>query len=381
MDSSYKELLEETLRKDIEREGIATVLTGPVLPLDKSYCLEWKEQQGHLQATSRTPFDQKEHHYRAIPLSFDLQQDRVFIHKLSDEIHKELFQIEGIASLQILFTERSHLFNNPERSSEIWTSDIDGERAHPVTQDGDYNVTPIPFFYPGHVLYVSYKDGHSKIYLHRPETAATTPFLSLRGNQLLPALSKDSSCIAFISDVAGRPDLFIQRLDAHHRPTGKAKQLFSKPFATQASPSFSPDATRLVFVSDMQGSPHLYLYDLRDRQGEVTLLTKNWKENTSPSWSFDGTKIAYSAKIDGVRQICLYDIATQQEIQLTKGPGMKENPQWAPNNRHLIYNTESEEECQLFLLDTAHPVPQAMTKGAKQRRFPVFAPRNIPNQK
>ncbi len=341
----------------------------------------------HLQQLSVTIFDiEKEtsKSYPLIALSGKLETDRRMIHRLADVIQKDLFGVEGIASLRILYAQRepNKWTNGLRWVSEIWICDSDGANARKLTSENGYCLSPV--FLPKQgtdleFIYVFNDEGQSKIFrscLSRPQGK---PAIVLRGNHTLPAISQNGNQIAFISDAAGRPDLFIQNLDAKREAIGKARQLYSSPRATQASPTFSPDGKKLAFVSDKDGPPRIYVLNIPGKtdtkRPKPLLLTIKNRENTCPAWSPDGKKLAYAAKTDGVRQIWIYDFETQEERQLTTGPKTKENPVWAPDNNHLVYNTETSESCELYLINLLQPDPIRISKGSGQKRFPYWETR------
>lgn len=331
-----------------------------------------------------TVFDLEKEYAKKIEtkLTGYLEEDRKTIHRLSDSVTKHLFGVDGIASLRILYSQR--IKSEEDWESEIWVCDVDGNRPQLVIRDKGYALSP--GFFPKsdettdpEFYYVSYKEGQSKIFRSFLSQKEGTPMLSLRGNQALPAVSPKGGLLAFITDVAGRPDLFLQTLDKQRRLVGKARQIYSQPKATQASPTFSPDGKHIAFVSDKDGPPRVYRIEVPSpktthRLKPQLLTTKN-RENTSPSWSPDGKKLAYSAKTEGVRQIWIYDFDTQEEKQLTFGPQNKENPSWAPNSFHLVYNTETDDVCELYLIHLNQPDPIRISKGMGQKRFPCWEPR------
>lgn len=318
--------------------------------------------------------------YPGFMLTKDLEMDRESVHRIADMVQKDLFQMKGVSSLKLIYTKRTKNAAS-EWLSEVWVCDSDGANPRQITHENTYCLTP--YFLPkqqpdADFFFVSHKGGQSKIYKASIEDPTPTPMIELRGNQILPTMSQRGTHMAFISDVAGRPDLFIQHFDASGNMAGKARQLFSAPRATQASPTFSPDAREIAFVSDKDGPPRIYILPLASLKGtqklNPRLVTKKNRENTSPCWSPDGKKIAYSAKVDGVRQIWMYDIEKDEEVQLTTGPEHKENPSWAPNSFHLVYNTESEDSCEIYLLNLAQQTPVLLSKGPGQKRFPSWEP-------
>jgi len=269
--------------------------------------------------------------------------------------------------------------------SELWESDYDGKNARQVTTGDNFIVTPVhippkPGFTSGSVMFVSYQIGQPKIYIASLRDGVGHRVLSMRGNQLTPAISRKRDKIAFISDVTGNPDLFLQTFNPDGGVTDKPQQLSSARKATHSSPTFSPDGKKIAFVCDKDGSPRIYTLDISDPNAKYkdikpSLLTKYNKENSAPSWSPDGSKIAYCAKTSGVRQIWIYDFDTKREIQLTQGPGNKENPTWAPNSLHIVFNSTGGQESELYLINLHQQEAVKITSGPGQKRYPSWEAR------
>jgi TolB protein len=322
-------------------------------------------------------------HVDDIPLVGDLSVDRRRIHELADILFKGLFGREGIATTHILFTRKVPAGN--QWVSEVWEADYDGANARQLTFDSGYAVTPVyvppqPGYVSGSFFFVSYKTGQPKIYYQQLKGKESRRLTYLRGNQLMPTLSSKRDRVAFISDVTGNPDLFIQPFDPEAGLREKPYQIFAAPHATQGTPSFSPDGTRLVFVSNKDGSPKIYMMDV-PRPGQslkeikARLVSKSNKESTAPAWSPDGTKVAYCSLTKGVRQIWVYDLEKEEARQLTEGPGNKENPTWAPDSLHLIFNSSDAGACELYLINLNQPEAARIRSGAGEKRFPAWEPR------
>lgn len=351
------------------REKIAYVLTLSVV-------------KNSLQITAFNVEKGTSKRYPEFVLTGKIEEDRRPMHKLADAIHLDLFDVEGIASLRLIYSQR--IRGASEYQSEIWISDSDGANAKQITEENTYSLTPA--FYPHTAgkqnppfFYVSYKQGQSKIYRSTLNGEKPEPVVDLRGSQALPAMNGRGTQMAFIADAAGRPDLFVQSFDNLGQAIGKSRQLFSSPRASQASPTFSPDGKKIAFVSDKDGPPRIYQIDVTSpkdtKRAKPRLLTTRNRENTCPSWSPDGKKLAYSAKVDGARQIWIYDFETEQEYPLTTGPLNKENPSWAPDSFHIVYNTDNDEQGDLYLIDLNRKEPLQISRGSGQKRFPSFETR------
>ncbi len=169
-------------------------------------------------------------------LSGTLSSDRRLMHNFADDLALVMTGVRGIASSKILYS-----IQFPEKTpdgyqykSEIWEIDYDGENKKQITREQSYCITPVFFpttgpFTENKFLYVNYKKGQPKIYIASFNEERGTPLVSLRGNQLLPAISKRGDMIAFISDASGRADLFVQLFSKSHGLMGKPIQAYSYP--------------------------------------------------------------------------------------------------------------------------------------------------------
>ena len=403
-DSSYLNQIEAVLSYDLNHNGSTQVspkspeMEQLLLSKDNSiafnlsmwknfgitYTIRWQVIDRNL---SLLVFNAQNGSLKSFPditLTGNLSQDRRQIHKLSDGIHRALFNKDGVANSRILF---SYQMKNPrpdgsEWVSEIWECDWDGANAKQITHDRSYNVTPVIVshhhrFNNDHFLYVSYKMGQPKIYLGSLNGSESKRLIDLRGNQLLPAISPKRDKVAFICDAGGRTDLFMQPFNPESGEVGKPVQLFSYPRSTQASPTFSPDGSKIAFVSDKDGGMRIYVIPAlpSDKRANATMITKQNRENSCPCWSPDGTKLAYSAKTNGIRQIWIYDFGSGEEWQLTSGPGNKENPYWGTDSKHIVFNSTDASGSEIYIVNLNQPEATKISRGPGKKHYPTWGAR------
>ncbi len=380
-DRNYLASLEAILRYDFSHNGSTRVLEAG----EGTYILSPGVNGDQFAITIREKGQSQVQEMGGIALSGDLAVDRKAMHRVADSVHKALFGVDGIAGTHLLYTRKVMDPNTQKHVAEVWEADYDGANAHQVTHEGAYVVTPtyVPPS-PGkkvqQFLYVTYKSGQPRIILASLRDSSSGKLTSLRGNQLLPSVNRQSDAVAFISDVTGNPDLFLQPFDRVQGALGKPRQIFTAKGATQGSPTFSPNGQQVAFVSNKAGSAKIYLLNIpeagtRRKDVKTSLLHKKTRNGTAPVWSPDGTKIAFSSRVDGVRQIWVFDFTQGEEWQLTKGPKHKENPSWAPNSKHLVYNTVETNSADLYVIDVVRKQPVKLKMGAGEFHYPSWEPR------
>lgn len=377
----YYQQIQEVLYFDLNHCGYVHLSQEKSAP----YEIKMQATQSDLHVTAINKNLGKIYRLQPVHLSGHIDKDRTLIHKISDNIILKIFSQKGISTTKILYSNRKKITTkNKERwISEIWVCDYDGQNAQQITYNKGYNVTP--YYIPiqsregfENFLYVSYRNGQPKIYRASFADPQGKTLFTLPGNQLLPSVSFTSDMVAFVCDVAGTSDIFIQKYTPYGEPIDKPKQIFSYPKSTHATPSFHPTGSSLSFVSDKDGPPRIYTIDISSlnttTRPDAHLITKKNRHNSSPSWSSDGKKLAYCAKTDNVWQIWVYNADTGEENQLTFDRKNKENPRWAPNSLHLVYNTEDTITSEMYIINLNQMRPIQISHGPGNKRFPVWEP-------
>lgn len=400
-DKTYIQQLEKVLRFDLGHNGMTYLVSNVpqkenLVKVEGVGIEDWKKlearylvlvdlKEGKLNARIFEIYSNTARTIEGIALSGLINEDRKKIHQVADTIHKALFGIDGIATTRILYTVKTKKRDSKEWLSDIWEADYDGGNAVKLIQEGGYCVTPVYIppasgYRSGGFFYVSYLNGQPKIFYGSSKGGEGRRLSYLRGNQLMPAISRQRDKIAFISDVTGNPDLFIQSFSMEHGAIGKPRQIFAARQAVQGTPTFSPDGQRLAFVSNKDGAGRIYVMDIPEpgvklKDIKPKLISRQIREGSAPCWSPDGKKLAYCGSAGGNRQIWVYDFEKGQERQLTQGAGNKENPTWAPNSLHLIFNSTDTGDSELFLINLNQPQANKIAVGSGEKHYPCWEPR------
>jgi TolB protein len=138
---------------------------------------------------------------------------------------------------------------------------------------------------------------------------------------------------------------------------GSLTRLTRTPHAAEASPAWSPDGSRMVFVSDRAGRPQLYVASASG--GAMALLTTQGSENVAPDWGTDG-RIAYCSK-RGAYQIWVADPSGGGSKPVPHDACDHEDPSWAPDNRHIVCTRTAGYRKRLYVLDTEGEPEVALT--------------------
>lgn len=304
------------------------------------------------------------HYIYSNTLKKEITADRHILLHLANKVSQALLHKPSLVASKILFCHKGELF----------TITYDGKNMKKIETGHQNCTTPTNIGHEGQFIFTSFDEGQSKI-VQAKQGQKAKPIIKLRGNQLLAAISKKTSCIAYICDAASRADLYIQPYNPSVGAFKKPIQLFAKNGSVQASPAFHPNGIKLAFVSDQAGPTDIYLIDLLQNKGNKSLprlrnfITKT-KNNTSPAFSNCGKYLTYLSKINNTRQVWVYDFDTKESRQITFDNQNKESPSFSPCSQYILYNTSSSEH-NIFLIGLESKKPIQLTnKGDCQ--YAVF---------
>jgi TolB protein len=293
-------------------------------------------------------------------------------HKFSDEIHKKIRGVDGVAMTRIAFSstrdgERVGQTIEERAAKEIYIMDYDGKNEQRVTSNGSLNIAPAWCPDGRCLLYTSFITSPSSY----PDLIIQNVFGQIGSSR--PAhgsdvnqnyfgdVSPDGTKVVFASARGGRGmDIWVVNRDG-----SGLRQLTTNP-AIDNSPRWSPNGTQIAFVSDRAGSPKIYTMSADGLS--TTQLPIACGHADRPTWapSLTGLMIAYTCQTGEMgHDIDVYDFSTKQTRRITDGLGTNESPTFAPNGRHIMFFTTRWGKQQIAQVDIdGKNVRQMTTLGA-----------------
>ena len=270
---------------------------------------------------------------------FSKTQLRSAVHVAVDNIIQRLTGETGIASTKI-----AYMLDHLNGRKEIYICDYDGSRIYQLTSD--HSVALGPDWAPDakSLLYTSFKDQFSRIYIQYVHEGKRARLASYPGLNASAKFSPKGDRLALVLSKDGNPEVYLSDLQ------GKNLERLTNRKGVDTSPAWSPDGSRIAFVSDRRGRPHIYIINLKD--GSVEALTRSGRYNVSPDWSPKGDKIAFCSDMDGTFRIYVADLIKGNMYTVSPEGVHAEEPDWAPDNRHLVYSGKTKGVFSLYVVNT-----------------------------
>lgn len=137
-----------------------------------------------------------------------------------------------------------------------------------------------------------------------------------------PALSPDGESIAFVA----LNDLWLMKI-------GDKPEKLTDDAYWEADPAWSHDGSRLAYVSDRAGTPDIYIRDMTT--GNERRLTKIDGAELYPAWSPDGSRIAFLDQIDTDAAVHVVQVDSGAVNQVTEPLYQPGRPTWSADGQTL----------------------------------------------
>jgi TolB protein len=278
---------------------------------------------------------------------------RIFAHTISDEIHKQQRNLNGVARTKLTFSsdrdgERMKGTVYDRRIKEIYIADYDGANPRRITVNRSLNINPVWSSDGKAIAYTSYRrQNFPDIYVQRiyegtpPESPAHG---TDRIHNFLPAWSPDGTKIAFMTNRDGNQEIYV--MDAN----GSNPRRITRHPGIDATPTWSPAGNQIAFTSDRSGSPQIYIVD-SDGLGQPQRITTDESWADRATWSpAPFNEIAYAARSGPGFDIKIYDVAARTTRTITNGEGSNESPAFSPTGRHVAFASTRLGNQQIFVV-------------------------------
>lgn len=281
---------------------------------------------------------------------------RMAVHRASDEVERWMTGRSGIATTRIAYLRGRF-------SMRI----VDSDGADEITVPTDSNPVSPAWNPSGTMLvYSTYGSVGSRLVLidlatGRSRTLAAAP----RNTQYItPEFTSDGRSILFARSGEEGSDIYSIGVSGGETP----RRLTVGRGAINTNPTPSPDGRRIVYVSNVLGRPELYIMDSDGTDADV-LTNYDFSENnyrSDPDWSPDGRLIAYQERLGGRFQIRSIRASGGTPKQYTS-EGENEQPSWAPDSRHVVFTSTRTGVRQLWIMDTESGRVRQLTQSAGSR--------------
>ena len=288
-------------------------------------------------------------------------------HRFANEVANELTGKPGAFDTRIAY------ISNASGSKELYVMDYDGYGPRKLTDLRSISLSPAWAPDGGRIVFTSFWRGNPGLYVldltgRSPLQRLLAGFSPLCSGA---AWSPDGQWIALSASLDGNTELFRVRDGGGGEP-----ERLTKNWAIDVSPSWSPDGKSIVFVSDRAGRPDLYILD--PESARLRRLTFEGSYNADPEWSPLGDGIAYVSRIGGDFQVFRIRPDGTDRKQLTEGGGDHLNPTWSPDGRLIAYSSNQGGSSDIYLMRADGTGVKRLTWTPHEETDPVWSPRPPP---
>ena len=287
---------------------------------------------------------------------------RRIAHKFADEIINQFTGVPGIFNTRIAYVSTSG-----GRFKEIHIAHLDGSEKFQVTNNHTINLSPSWTADGKSVLYTSYKDRNSGLYLFELYSGKEVKITPRTGRYIGGKISPDGQYIAATLETGGNSNIVL--LDRN----GNAIRNLTESPGIEVSPAWSPDGKQLVFVSDRSGSPQLYVLDVAN--SKPRRLTYSGNYNTSPEWSPRGDRVAYTGRVGNRFAIFTIGVEGGEPRKLTAESADSEDPTWSPDGRFIAFSSNRAGKYHLYVMQANGENQRRLTGSGGDDTKPSWSPR------
>ena len=180
---------------------------------------------------------------------------RKIIHRFCSEVIKQMTGKQGIFNSKIAFVSTG------TGTKEIYISDFDGYAPRQFTRHQKLSMFPAWSSDGQWLAYTSYAKGKPDIYLKKIR-GNRQAVIEKKGLNITPAWVPGRFELAATLSFSGNQEIYLLT------GAGKIIKTITRNWASDLSPTWSPDGKRMAFVSNRAGSPQIYIKDFNSNRVE-----------------------------------------------------------------------------------------------------------------
>jgi eukaryotic-like serine/threonine-protein kinase len=243
---------------------------------------------------------------------------------------------------------------------DIYTVPVTGGEPKQVTFDNQ-QLTSVTWTPDGRELIFSSRRG-GRLELWRVSTSGGTPERVMPGAEgaWYPVISRQGNRLAYQVWTLDRNIWQVEVSDPARGSTPPVRVIYSTKF--DLAQSFSPDGKKIAFASDRAGSPEIWVCD--GDGSNCAQLTSFGAQTGSPNWSPDGRQVVFDCTQAGHQDIYVVSAEGGPPRRLTAEPSDETRPFWSRDGRWIYFGSNRTGENQVYRMSVeGGPAVQLTERG------------------
>lgn len=320
---------------------------------------------------------------QSLGYSFNVKRSqlRSVAHRISDYIVEHLTGLQPVFDSRISYVIAQSAKQVPAKKAaapntapkkaaltyKLQVADTDGFNPQTLLTSPEPIMSPAWSPDGRQLVYVSFENGRSEIYLHDIFTGAREKLSAYDGINGSPKWSPDGKYLIMTLSKDGNPDIYLLRLK------DKYVRRLTRHWAIDTEASWMPDSQSIIFTSSRSGKPQLYTMGV-EKGLKPRRLTFEGNYNASATVSHDGKSVAFVHGEGDVYRIASLQLETRYMQILTDGP-LDESPEFAPNGSMVIFASQDKGRAVLAAVSADGRHKQKLVLEQGQVREPAWAPK------
>lgn len=274
--------------------------------------------------------------------------------RFMNEILLALTGERGVFGTTIAFVGKTNGYK------ELYTVQLGQPGVRQVTKSRSTTLSPVFSRRGDELAYLSYKTGRPHLYVQGLSDGVERRISIGSDLYLSPCFTAAGQLLVAISQSSATNIHLVDRY-------GKEKRQVTQGYGISLSPTLSPDGKRMAYVSDQAGHPQIYIMPVEG--GEPRRITFEGNYNTEPQWSPRGDRLVYVGKDNG--KFIIYTIKPDgtDRQQLTSGDADDTSPSWSPGGRMIVFTSNRLGPSRLFTMTANGDRQRPLTLDFKGEQF------------